>query len=242
MKPPSRTPEGYPNRCPVCRKDVCIDPSIPPGDAPCPHCGQLLWFDSSVPKGTEGSRGKRSRLFQHATKQASQENYKYAVGLLAQCVNSNPSNLLYVRYFIDALQKLYGNNRKGSPLANFKELSARSALKKALSENQWHEVLKHGFKILAVNPWETPVLRAMATASSRMGGGDCELYYLHCALQADSTDPETNKQCGQALAERRQFDQAIACWRRVEQARPGNEEAKRAIADLESKRKSEGHS
>jgi acyl carrier protein len=40
----SRTPEGEPNRCPVCQALVCIEPSHPAGDAPCPHCGVLLWF------------------------------------------------------------------------------------------------------------------------------------------------------------------------------------------------------
>jgi hypothetical protein len=44
MVPASRTPEGEPNRCPVCGKQVRIEPSRPPGDAPCPHCGHLLWF------------------------------------------------------------------------------------------------------------------------------------------------------------------------------------------------------
>lgn len=40
----SRTPEGLPNRCPLCRKDVVIEPSLLFGDATCPSCGQLLWF------------------------------------------------------------------------------------------------------------------------------------------------------------------------------------------------------
>jgi acyl carrier protein len=40
----SRTPEGSPNRCPVCGKSVCIEPSLPFGEAPCPYCGHLLWF------------------------------------------------------------------------------------------------------------------------------------------------------------------------------------------------------
>jgi nitrogen PTS system EIIA component len=39
----TRTPEGLPSRCPICGKDVIINPSLPPGDAPCPHCGSLLW-------------------------------------------------------------------------------------------------------------------------------------------------------------------------------------------------------
>jgi hypothetical protein len=47
----SRSPDGAPNRCPVCGNRVRIAPSDPAGDAPCPHCGVLLWFvarDSNV--------------------------------------------------------------------------------------------------------------------------------------------------------------------------------------------------
>lgn len=47
MKPASRTPEGQPNRCPVCDHEVSIEPSAPPGDATCPYCGHLLWFPAN---------------------------------------------------------------------------------------------------------------------------------------------------------------------------------------------------
>lgn len=40
----SRTPEGQPNRCSICGSQVCVEPSRPAGDAPCPSCGQLLWW------------------------------------------------------------------------------------------------------------------------------------------------------------------------------------------------------
>ena len=43
----SRTPEGDPNRCPVCGHALRLEPSRPPGDAPCPACGSLLWFPQS---------------------------------------------------------------------------------------------------------------------------------------------------------------------------------------------------
>jgi acyl carrier protein len=39
----SRTPEGQPFRCPVCREDTDLEPS-PAGDACCPSCGELLWW------------------------------------------------------------------------------------------------------------------------------------------------------------------------------------------------------
>ena len=40
----SRTPEGDRNRCPLCAHEIVIEPSAFFGDAPCPHCGHLLWF------------------------------------------------------------------------------------------------------------------------------------------------------------------------------------------------------
>src|SRR5436190_8265054 len=46
MTPSSRTPEGFPNHCPICGSRVYVAPSQPAGDAPCPTCGHLLWFDA----------------------------------------------------------------------------------------------------------------------------------------------------------------------------------------------------
>jgi tetratricopeptide (TPR) repeat protein len=192
---------------------------------------------------TPAARKRLQKCFEHASKQTTQDNYDYATELLTQCVVGDPSNVLYVRSYIENLQKKYGNNKKGAPLAQFKELGARSALKKAIGDGQWDEAVKHGLKILAVNPWDIPTLRSLATAAQNSAGGEwasgdgeCELYYLKCALEAGSKEVETNKQCARAMAERGQYDQAIACWHRVEQALPGNEEAQKAISELAVKK------
>ncbi|MGA2031540.1 MAG: hypothetical protein ABSG68_04735 [Thermoguttaceae bacterium] len=194
MEPSSRTPEGWPNRCPVCGKDVCIEPSTPPGDAPCPHCGHLLWFDPSIREGAEARRGRRLELcFQHAAKQISQGNYDYAADLLTECVLNDPGNLIYVRSFVSNLQKKFGNNKKGRVYAKFMELKARRAVQEAISQRQWHEVIKKSLVILKVNPWDVSTLTAMATAYKNIAseGGpafsrfaDCSRFYLECAADA----------------------------------------------------------
>ncbi|HEV3144488.1 MAG TPA: STAS domain-containing protein [Gemmataceae bacterium] len=53
----SRTPEGFPIRCAVCGRRDFIKPStFPNRDAPCPHCGSLLWVEaSSTEANTEAS-------------------------------------------------------------------------------------------------------------------------------------------------------------------------------------------
>src|SRR5437899_2111117 len=59
----SRTPEGSPNRCPVCGGEVRVEPSNPPGDAPCPQCGHLLWFvNERFTDLPDGCRYTRTRL------------------------------------------------------------------------------------------------------------------------------------------------------------------------------------
>ena len=55
--------------------------------------------------------------------------------LLLQCVTGDPGNAIYVRAYIENLQKKYGTAKKIGALAQFKERGARSALKKALPKS-----------------------------------------------------------------------------------------------------------
>jgi hypothetical protein len=48
MSPSSRTPEGEPNRCPICGAQLRLEASRPAGDAPCPQCGTLVWLDGET--------------------------------------------------------------------------------------------------------------------------------------------------------------------------------------------------
>ena len=131
-------------------------------------------------------RKRLEKIFEVAGKKAAAaaapNDFDYVTDLLLQCVTGDPGNAIYVRAYIENLQKKYGNNKKGSPLAQFKERGARSALKKALAQEQWDEVIQHGLKVLTVNPWDGPTLTGMATAAGKTGDRDCELFYLQSAL------------------------------------------------------------
>jgi tetratricopeptide (TPR) repeat protein len=173
------------------------------------------------------TRKRLQKAFEHANKQTAQENYDYANELYTQCLVGDPSSLTYVQSFIANLQKKYKNNKKGSPLANFKERGARSAVKKALSAEQWDEVIKQGVQVLKVNPWDVSILLAMATAAEKTGDLEPQMVYLKTALEANYKDPDVNVVCAKALMDRFQFDQAIACLRRAEQVKPDDEEIRR---------------
>ena len=183
-----------------------------------------------APETLTAQQERLEKLFEHAQKTA--RDFDYATDLLSQCVMGDPSSVKYAKAYLDNLRKKYKNNRKGSPLAMFKERASRKAMRTALDQGRWSEVIAHGLKVLTVNPWDVPTLTALAIAVKQCGHRNCELYYLRAAWSADPKDLETNRRCAIALGEREFFDQAVACWHRVEEARPGDEEVKRAISAL----------
>jgi hypothetical protein len=72
MEIPSRTPEGDSHHCPVCGKGLRIEPStVPTPDAPCPHCGALLWFVKS-PKGPQTSLEESRKAIARLLKEVAQ--------------------------------------------------------------------------------------------------------------------------------------------------------------------------
>ncbi len=181
------------------------------------------------------SPAKRKRLqqcFEHASKQMAQESYDYATELFTQCVIGDPANLIYLQSFLGNLQKKYNNNKKGSKLARLRGAAAKASLKKCSMQKDWEGVINHGLDVLKLNPWDVSALMAMATATEELFCDECQLCYLKSALNTNSKDHDVNRACAIALRERKLFDQAIACWHRIEQVRPGDEEAAKAIADL----------
>ena len=111
-------------------------------------------------------------VFQQASKEARDAaDLDCAIELLAQCVMGEPGNVNYVRAFLENLHKKHPDKKSGS-LARFKELHARSVLKKALAGQRWDEAIRHGLKVLAADPWSVAALTGMATAAVRSGDSD----------------------------------------------------------------------
>jgi tetratricopeptide (TPR) repeat protein len=72
----------------------------------------------------------------------------------------------------------------------------------------------------------------LAHVYEEIGCDECQLYTLRWALDASPKDATVNRRAAETLSRMGQFDQAIACWRRVEQAKPGDEQASKAIHQL----------
>lgn len=181
-------------------------------------------------------QNRLKKIFEVASQKAETaekpSDFDYATELFTQCMAGDPGNPTYVLGYLDNLQKKFGTPKNLGLTARFSILGPRNAVKKAHEKELWEDVLVLGRKALEVNPWDGPTLTALATASKKLGDFDCETCYLMTALKGNPDDAALNRLYAIALSERGLIDQAIVFWRRVEEALPGDDEPKRAIASL----------
>ncbi len=160
-------------------------------------------------------------------------DFDYATNMFEMCVSGDPANAIYVKQFITNLCKKYNDNKKGAGFTSTPRVTAlKGSIKKSAYSKDWASLMKTGLEVLKLNPWDVSTLTAMSDACEALNFDEAQFVYLKQALDVDSKDAEVNRKCGRALARMGRFDEAISCWHRVEQAKPGDEEAMRAIADL----------
>ena len=187
---------------------------------------------TTLPPVTPAVRQRLQAVFEHAKRSAEKADYEYVHDLLAQCLTEDPANLIFLQHFLGNLAQKYGNNKKGARFAAIKSKTSRMALAKAAGKGLWREAFAAACDALKLNPWDSSTLLDVADAYRQIGSDECQLYTLRWALEAAPKDATVNRQAAETLARLGQFDQAISCWRRVEQAKPGNEEAAKAISQL----------
>lgn len=178
-------------------------------------------------------RKRLQACFTHGSTSAAKGDFDYATKMFEMCVAGDPSNQLYIKQFLDNLNKKYKGNKKGAGFTSAPMIKIyQGKIKKSQYSKDWPGVIKDGVEILKLNPWEISTLVAMADACDALNFDEAQLAYLKQALDFDLKEPEVNRKCGRALARLGEFDQAKSCWARVVQAKPGDEEGTRAIADL----------
>lgn len=156
-------------------------------------------------------------------------DFDYVHSFLVQCVLRDPANTVYLEAFLDNLHRKYNHNKRGA-LLNF---GGKGPIKRAIAKEDWEQVLQLAASALKSNPWDVTALRAAAEACAAFGYHQAELRYLKNALVPNPQDADVNRHCALSLARIGQFDQAISCWTRVDEAKRGDEEAQRMISELQ---------
>ena len=180
------------------------------------------------------SSAERSRLTQcfQRGQQNADANVDYAIEMFATCVREDPASAVYLQHLLGALKMKFVGKRPGG-LSAVWAIQPKAKMRKAASAAQWLDVLATGLEILKKNPFDHGCLLAMAEACGNMLYLEPQRTYLKAALDAAPNDVEVNRQCARFLADRGEFDQAIACWVRVSTNRSVAEEAQKEIARLQ---------
>lgn len=186
----------------------------------------------SLPPISAATRQRLQAVFEHARRSAEKGDYDYAHDLFGQCLREDPANLIFLQHVLGNLAQKYGNSKKGARFAGLKIKATRMALHKAAGKGQWSDAFAAACDALKLNPWDTSALLDVAEAYREVGSDECQLYVLRWALDVAPKDVTVNRRAAETLSRLGQFDQAISCWRRVELARPGDEEATKAISQL----------
>jgi tetratricopeptide (TPR) repeat protein len=190
-----------------------------------------------APSGETMSPAMRRRLqecLQRGVQNTQSGNFEYATELLTQCITGDPGNLVYTQAFLGNLHRKYNNNKKGSTLAGMRSVSAKAGMMNASRKKDWIGLIKAGTEVLKINPWDVSALLQIANACAESSFVECRLAYLKAAQDADPKNVEVNRECAKALESIGQYDQAIACWTRVDSlTKGGNDEARREIAKLQ---------
>jgi tetratricopeptide (TPR) repeat protein len=176
-------------------------------------------------------RKQLQRWFEYGTQKRKDKDHDYAHAMFAQCVAADPANLVYVEALLGNLLAKYEGKKKKARVR-----SSRQAFKKAQSDKEWPNVITLGLDLLKENPWDVATLRGMAEACAALRTKDerfneIELRYLKTALDGNPKDVGVNRHCAESLERMGQFDQAIACWHRIEEL-AGKGEATERISQL----------
>jgi len=149
--------------------------------------------------------------------------------LLADCLVSDPGNVLYVEALLRNLSQKPPDQRI---LRSFWSGGPQKAVAKSAGDQDWLQVLQRGPKALLAEPRDTATLGLLAQASEACGYSQAAVLYLSYALEADPDNVDLNRQAAHAWARLGRFEEAIAHWRKVEQVDPRDDEAPRMISAL----------
>lgn len=180
---------------------------------------------------TASERARAVRCFEVGSQRLGSD-IDYAIEMFTQCVLVDPSNAVYLQSLLGALRKKHGGKARGG-LTGLWSAGSKAMLQKTARSGNGREVLKQGLGVLKSNPFDHGCLLEMAKAAGQLHFVDAQRAYLKSALDASPADAEVNRQCAAFLAERGEYDQAIACWVRVSKAKGLEEESQREIAKLQ---------
>jgi hypothetical protein len=144
----------------------------------------LLWFDPRIPGPTDVKRKHLNPLFLAAETDSKEGRYSEAAGLLVLCIADDPGNLLYVRSFLDAVQKNFAGKKVVLPTIQAKQAEYRGIVHDAVARGDWLKAIRNSMFLLLINAWDLSALTAISRAYMQIaseGEGAAYAKFRECA-------------------------------------------------------------
>lgn len=116
----------------------------------------------STPGPSPEQRRVAAGQFDRANQVVATGNYDYGIGLLLDCCQRDPANLLYRQALRRAEKAKYRNNLRGSRLAWLWSWLVRARLRSAAAAGRHLQVLALAERLLTRNPWDVGAHAALA--------------------------------------------------------------------------------
>jgi tetratricopeptide (TPR) repeat protein len=154
-------------------------------------------------------------------------DFDRASAAFLDCVVGDSGCGEYVQEFLANLRR-----RPAAAETNKSTSVTTDAVQRAAAKGDWAQVLERGLRVLIEQPRELKTLLTLADAAAAQGFGESEACYVKAAVEAAADDAAIQRWGGAALSRLGKYDDALACWRRVEGLDPSDEETPEAIASL----------
>ena len=177
---------------------------------------------------TPQKRARLQKCFEYGNQKMQLGDHDYATEMFAQCVIGDPSNLLYMNSFIVNLRQKVGAPKKKGALAR--------AVKKPITIptkiKDLETAIADGVARLRKDPWDAQAFVTMGVACLEEDLEEAGLAYLKHAVTCEPDDVEVSRLAARELGERKRYDDALACWSRINKLRENDEEAKKMLSSL----------
>ena len=159
----SRTPEGQPNKCPICGHQLRLEPSLQ-RDGTCPRCSCLMWFSESqsLSKGSIEELGQSLVMFQ-------------------KCVQLVPSNVTYRQLLRSVECLLFDQGALSDNKLRLQRIRRR--VEQEMKNENWARVGIEAEKGLAINPRDVDLNIALGGAMIELGRKEIARFAYFSALK-----------------------------------------------------------
>jgi tetratricopeptide (TPR) repeat protein len=188
----------------------------------------------SEPSDLSSKQAQRAQVyFQKGGEAMQKNNLDYAIDMFREALKLVPENILYRQALRGVERRKFGNDpSKVGRLVGARLQSARLGVKATKAKGKWMEVLDACEDIFKHDPWHVGAAQDAADAAEHLGYLPLAKWLMESVHAQAENDAHFLRHLGQIYELNQDYDRAIACWEKVKQLVPNDQDALRKMKGL----------